>query len=241
VRHVWVTGAGSGIGQAVAEKFAKDGEAVTLADIDGEKVSSVCDRLVGEGLKCHPVCGNITTRDDVQRMRDDSNSIFGDVNVLINCAGIYPSKLFMDVTQADWDKVFGVNLFGLSNVSQVLAADMIRNRNGWIVNISSCDGKCPGRGNSVYSASKAAVISLTRSMAIELVEYGILVNGIAPGWVGTSNVLANDRWKSAVDAIPLKRIATPEEIADAVFFLCSTNARYIVGEILNVNGGLIMD
>ncbi|MDR3354431.1 MAG: SDR family oxidoreductase [Synergistaceae bacterium] len=241
MRHVWVTGAGSGIGRAVAKRFVLAGDNVTLADIDRESLSSLQAELKTEGFDTFVSVGDITSETNIERMMSESREVFGSVNVLANCAGIYPVVPFLDATRKDWDLIMGLNLYAVCNVSQVAARDMISNRKGWIVNIASADGKSPANASCVYSASKAAVISLTRSMAADLAQYGILVNGVAPGWVATPTVFKSDRWKSGVDAIPLKRLAKPEEIADSVYFLCSEQASYITGEILNINGGVLMD
>ena len=118
---------------------------------------------------------------------------------------------------------------------------MLTTGRGWIVNITSIDGIIPGPNNAVYSASKAGVISLTRSFAAEFSAKGINVNAVAPGWVGTPNIYKNDRWKAAAEKIPLGRLASPSEIADLIYFLCSEEAKYITGEVVNINGGMFMN
>lgn len=240
-RHLFITGAASGIGEATATIFAKQGDRITLADIDSQKAKNVADRISLFGAECTTVIGDISKHSDVQEMFAEAREKYGHIEVLVNCAGIYPSNPILDVTNAEWEKVMDLNLKGTFLCSQEAVKDMLKLKRGWIVNMASIDGRTPGPNNSVYSASKAGVISLTRSFAAEFTNMGIRVNAIAPGWVGTENILKNDRWKDAVKKIPIGRMATPEEIANIIAFLCSPSANYIAGEVLNVNGGMLMD
>lgn len=240
-RHLFITGAASGIGEATATIFAKQGDRITLADIDSQKAKNVADRISLLGAECTTVIGDISKYSDVQEMLAGAREKYGHIEVLVNCAGIYPSNPILDVTNAEWEKVMDLNLKGTFLCSQEAVKDMLKLKRGWIVNMASIDGRTPGPNNSVYSASKAGVISLTRSFAAEFTNMGIRVNAIAPGWVGTENILKNDRWKDAVKKIPIGRMATPEEIANIIAFLCSPSANYIAGEVLNVNGGMLMD
>ncbi|MDR1966759.1 MAG: 3-oxoacyl-ACP reductase FabG [Synergistaceae bacterium] len=240
-RHVFVTGAGGGIGAAVAARFAHTGDSVTLCDLSPERALAVAKSLGdGKGNILH-VSGDISRREDMSRMREEAESASGPVDILVNNAGIFPDGLVVNVTDSEWDSIMGVNLKGTFLATQTFVRGMIDRKKGWIVNLASVDGKTPGPGNSVYSASKAAVISFTQSMAREAAPYGVFVNAVAPGWVATPNVTKGERWKEAVKKIPLGRLAEPSEIADVIAFLCSKEARYIVGETINVNGGLFMD
>jgi len=240
-RHVFVTGAGSGIGEAVALKFAKYKNTVTLADIDMTKARDVSQKISCAGGKTYAVSGNVALRSDVERMFAEAKDNAGSVDILVNCAGIYPSAPIPDVTDDEWNLVMGINLRGTFLCSQIAIKDMIARKKGWIVNIASIDGRVPGPNNSVYSASKAGVISLTRSFAAEFTHIGLRINAVAPGWVGTPNIYKSDRWKDAVKKIPAGRLAEPYEIADAIYFLCSEQGYYIAGEVLNVNGGMLMN
>lgn len=240
-RHVFVTGAGSGIGEAVAMRFSKNGDTVALADIDIGRAQAAVQKISESGGKAHAVIGNIARRNDVVRMFAEAKNHAGPVDVLVNCAGIYPSNSIPDVTDEEWDMIMDINLRGTFLCSQIAINDMILRKKGWIVNLASIDGRVPGPNNSVYSASKAGVISLTRSFAAEFTSVGIRINAVAPGWVGTPNIYKTDRWKDAIKIIPVGRLAEPSEIADVINFLCSEQGYYIAGEVLNVNGGMLMN
>lgn len=240
-RHVLVTGAGSGIGEAIAERFAGEGCSVTLAARGAGGVARVAAVLAARGCACRALQGDIAAAEDVARIVREAQAAFGPIDVLVNNAGIYPSGPIVDFSEEDYERVMNVNLRGAFLATRTVLREMMRRKSGWIVNVSSVDGKTPGHENAVYSASKAALISFTQSAAREAAPFGVLVNAVAPGWVGTEKVTAGERWKKAVGDIPLGRLARPAEVAGAVSFLCSPDASYIAGETLNVNGGMYMD
>ncbi|MEW6080717.1 MAG: SDR family NAD(P)-dependent oxidoreductase [Bacillota bacterium] len=240
-RHSLVTGAGSGIGRAIALRLAQEGP-VSVVDVVPERASAIAQEIQSLGGKAVAVPGDISLRPGARKVIQGAMEALGPVHILVNNAGIYPAGDFLDISDEEWDRVMDVNVKAVLYCSQLVLREMIdKGIHGSVVNIASCDGKKPGPRITAYSASKAVVISMTRSMAAEMVEYGIRVNAVAPGWVGTPNILSGERWKDAIKIIPMGRLAEPEEIADAVAFLASDDARYIVGETLNVNGGLLMD
>ena len=240
MRHVLVTGAGSGIGRAIAQKLSRE-DMVTVVSRSKENADSVVSEIKQNGGSAAGIHSDLSARDGVRHAVSEASKLNGPIDVLVNNVGIYPSGPFLSITDSDWDLIMNVCLKSCFWCCQEVLPGMIDRKRGWVVNISSVDGKTPGFENSAYSAAKAALISLTRSLAAEMACNGVNVNAVAPGWVATPKILAGERWKDAINNIPLAELAEPENIADAVAFLVSEQARYITGETLNVNGGLLMD
>jgi 3-oxoacyl-[acyl-carrier protein] reductase len=236
-----VTGAASGIGKAIAHALAQAGCDIVIADIDLEGGETTVREVEEIGRTAIAVRADVRSRSDCERMVSAALERFGTIDILVNNAGIYPAAPLVEMKEDEWDEVLDINLKGVFLCSQAVMPTMMARRSGRIVNIASIDGKTPGHINAHYSASKAGVISLTRSMAAELAPYGINVVAIAPGWTATEKILRGERWKEAVEKIPLGRLAQPEEIAHVILFLVSEAASYITGETINVSGGLVMD
>ena len=241
-KTVLVTGSAQGIGSAIALKFAEYGADVIVHGLGATEDCDVCEKIKALGRKTMAFDVDIVDVGAVNRMVDKAVEKFGKIDILINNAGIYPALKCIDVDEAHFDKVVDVNLKGTFFVTQAVAKkSMIPNNYGRIVSISSCDGKCPAQGVAVYSAAKAGVISLVKSFALEMADYDINSNCVAPGWVESETVLAGERWKDAIKIIPSRRLGKLSEIAEACCFLCDDKVSYINGEILDVNGAIIMD
>ena len=238
-----VTGAGRGIGRAIAETLAREGAAVAVADIDLSTAQATARLIERRGGKAAGIRVDVTSRQDAQTLADETVRLYGKLDILVNNAGWYPSALIVEMEEDEWDRVLDVNLKGVFLCSQAAVSRMIaQDGGGVVINISSVDAKTRTTGNAHYSAAKAGVISLTRSLACEMIPYGIRVNAVAPGWIKTDTLTkTSDRWKGAIAEIPVGRLGLPEDVAEAVLFLVSDVAGYINGEVLDVNGGLVMD
>lgn len=237
-----ITGSAQGIGAVIATKFAEYGADVIIHGLGATEECQVYKDVVAMGRRSAVYDVDITNVDAVNEMIDDILAKFGKIDLLINNAGMYPAMLCKDVTEKHFDKVVAVNLKGTFFITQaVINKSMIPNNFGRVVFISSCDGKTPASGVAIYAAAKAGVISLTKSFALEMADYDINSNCVAPGWVESEAVLAGDRWKTYLPQIPSRRLGKLSEIAEACVFLCNEKVSYINGEVLDVNGGIIMD
>lgn len=224
-----VTGAASGMGRAVAERFLAEGWTVLALDRD----ATALDRAAAElGAAYHPVPVDITSRTAVAEALGTPPNL----RAVVNAAGIYPPTLLADYDEATYRRIFDVNVLGTLNVTAEAVPALRAAGGGAVVNFASIDAFAVSPGQLIYSASKAAVVCLTRSLAQELGADGITVNAIAPGWVDTPGTRAGGRMEEAVAAIPLGRAAQPEEIADWVWKLC--HGTYLTGETLVVSGGI---
>lgn len=240
-RHIFITGGANGIGEAIVHRFYEEGTFITIADMNEQRSNEVAADIRNAGGNICVAIGDVRDKGDVERMVKTARETFGPIDVLVNDAGIYPAAPLANITDIHYNEIMDTNIKGIIYCTQKIVPDMITRKQGWIVSLASCDGIFPGPNNSVYSASKAAVISMTRAWAHELAPHNIRVNAVAPGWVGTKTVLSNDRWKAGVKLVPLRRLAETNEIASVVAFLCSKDASYITGEVININGGLIMN
>ena len=240
-----VTGAGRGIGAAIAETFARAGADLVIADIDEDSGRKVAGNLQHIGRKALAVKTDVASPADVDRLFVAVQDQFGGVDILVNNTGIWFRKPFLEIADREWDKVLSVNLKGTFMCSQRAARMMMAKRTGCIINIASHAGLFYSRGQGVhYAASKAAIIQMTRVLAFELGPLGIRINAIAPGGINTGNpTSAAQAETGAGQALfrvnPLGSRGEPEDVARAALFLASRMAGFITGQTLVVNGGTI--
>lgn len=235
---VLVTGGSRGIGSAICRKFAAEGYTVAVNyEKSEEKAKALAGELGGRAYRA-----DVSDYKQVTEMVDKIEAELGGVDVLINNAAVSVVGLFQDMTGDEWDRLFGVNVKGVFHCTKRVLGHMLHEQRGSIVNISSMWGVTGGSCESHYSAAKAAVIGYTKALAKELGPSGIRVNCVAPGTVDTemnSHLSAEDMEELRAET-PVGHIGTPEEIAEAVFFLASEKASFITGEVLNANGGFVI-
>ena len=238
-----VTGASSGIGEKTAEVLAAEGAKVVLAARRKEKLEDVANRIIAAGGEAYTVSGDVSVREDCDRIAEETVKKYGRIDVLVNNAGIAQQKLFTDITPDEWKKMTGVNLDGVFYCSQqALKRYMIKNHSGVILNISSMWGQVGASCEVHYSASKAGVIGLTKGLAKEVGLSGVRVNCICPGVIMTDMMKDFDEQtvQELKEETPLNMLGMPDDIAETAVFLCSDRARFITGQIVGVNGGMII-
>jgi len=243
-RVVVITGGSKGIGRSVALRFAEEGARIILAhyDADESAAQETLNTLDSKGVTAEAHKIDVSSFASVGRWFEELLKRFERVDVLINNAGITRDTLLMRMNEGDWDAVLGVNLKGVFNCTHAVIRSMIKERSGRIVNISSVVGQIGNAGQANYAASKAGVMGLTKTTARELAGRGITVNGVAPGFIDTemTAVLSDKVKENFLSQIPMGRMGTSEEVAEAVYWLCSDAASYITGQIIHINGGMYM-
>jgi 3-oxoacyl-[acyl-carrier protein] reductase len=237
-----ITGAGQGIGRAIALRLAREGVKVVIGDLDATTAQQTAQAINTVGGQAVYMVTDVTRKSDAAALIGKAVELFGCLDILVNNAGFYPSAPIIEIDENEWDRVLAVNLKSTFLCSQAAAKQMMTQKQGVIINIASVDAKTRTTGNAHYAAAKAGVISFTRTLACEMAPYKIRVNAVSPGWIATNSMkAASERWQQAVEKIPMGRLGTPEDVAEAVLFLASDVASYITGEILDVNGGEVMD
>ena len=235
-----VTGASRGLGKAIALKLAAEGARVTVNYTKSvDKAEEVVKEIISRGGSAAAMRADITSLPEVEKMVDSLYEQFGRIDILVNNAGVTKDELLISMTPEDWDIVIKTNLGGLFNCTKAVAKYMMVQKSGRIINISSVAGERGGRGQSNYAASKGGINAFTRSVAMELAPKKITVNAVAPGVVETemSSTVIRRAKDIILDAVALKRLGQPEEIANVVAFLASDDASYITGEVIRVDGG----
>ncbi len=238
-----VTGASRGIGAATASLLARSGWRVALGcHTNLSLAQELCAALELEGLEVFPVQGDVSRVEDAREMARLTLERWGRIDLLVNNAGIAQQKLFTDITQEDWDRMFAVNVRSLYACCQAVVPHMVREHRGSIVNIASIWGEVGASCEVHYSASKAAVIGFTKALAKELGPSGIRVNCVSPGVIATdmNAALSPETMAELQDETPLGTIGTPEEVARAVAWLAGDEASFVTGQVLGVNGGFVI-
>jgi NAD(P)-dependent dehydrogenase (short-subunit alcohol dehydrogenase family) len=236
-----LTGGGSGIGRAVALALAAQGYSIGVLDILKERAEKVSEEIRKAGGHAMPLVGDVSRKADVERIFSEVLQEWGHVDVLINSAGISYRRDPMELTEEEWDRMLAINLKGTFLCCQTILSSMIKRQKGRIVNMASSLGVTGALLMAHYAASKGGVIALTKSLALGMARYGINVNAVAPGPVDTPLVTRTPDWtKEVTNKTPLGRIAVPEDIVGAILFLAVGPSDYITGQILHVNGGLLM-
>lgn len=243
MKTVLITGASRGIGAACAREFAREGYRIAVNyNNSAEKAHVLCEELNALGAQAIAVKADVRDSSAVKAMVEYVEDRFGSIDVLVNNAGIAMQKLFTDTTDSEWDNMIATNLSAAFYCCKAVAPAMIRSHSGCIVNIASMWGEVGASCEVAYSAAKAGVIGLTKALAKELGPSGIRVNAVSPGVVMTDMMagFSDEDVAALKEETPLCALGTPEDIAKAVVFLASDNAKYVTGQILGVNGGMVV-
>jgi len=241
-RVALVTGASQGIGRACAIKLANAGATIALAARNQEKLNELAKQITDGGGKAAAFVLDVADEEQIKSVFKAAIAQFGKIDILVNNAGITRDQLVMRMKRADWDTVLNTNLTSAYLCIQQVISSMLKQRWGRIINIASIFGQMGQAGQANYASSKAGLIGLTMAIAREVGSRNITCNAVAPGFIETAmtSALSEESRQNALQNIPLGRLGTPEDVANAVAFLASEEASYITGHVLNVNGGMLM-
>ena len=238
-----ITGSGRGIGKSIALKLASHGANIVINDIpSSDYADETCEAVKKLGVECIVVTGDVRNTEDVQKLVSETMDKFGHIDIFVNNAGITRDGLMIRMSEDDWDLVMDINLKGAFNCIKAVARPMMKQRSGAIINMASIVGVMGNPGQANYVASKAGLIGLTKTTAKEFASRGIRCNAVAPGFIRSAmtDVLSDDVKKKYLDSIPLGEFGETENIADVVAFLASDMSKYVTGQVINVDGGLVM-
>ncbi|MFY9402264.1 MAG: 3-oxoacyl-[acyl-carrier-protein] reductase [Candidatus Omnitrophota bacterium] len=238
----FITGSAQGIGRAIALTFAKEGADIVVADLNLDLAAKTASEIESLGRKAMALELDVT---DYAKVEEGVNKIldkFGKVDILVNNAGINKDNLLIRMSQAEWDAVISVNLKGTFNCIKAVSRPMIKQRSGKIVNIASIIGLMGNWGQANYAASKAGIIALTKTVAKEFATRNINANAVAPGFIQTDMTakLPEDVKKKMLEAIPMAKLGVPEDVANLCLFLASEESSYITGQVITIDGGMVM-
>jgi len=241
-KTVVVTGSARGIGYEIALVLGQEGYSVVLSDVNAEGLEKSRQAMESQGISVLAVAANVSKADDADHLIEESEKWKGRLDVVVNNAGITRDGLIMKMTEEAWDAVLNVNLKGTFLVSRAASRFMVKQKSGVVINIASVIGLMGNSGQSNYAASKAGIIAFTRSFAKEYARRGVRANAIAPGFIqtGMTDVLPEKVKEQMLGQIPLGSLGTPRDVANLVSFLASDKASYITGQVIPVDGGMVM-
>lgn len=237
-----VTGAGRGIGEMIALILASEGADIVVNDIDHISAENTAQKIRSIDRKALVQTANIAVGKDVAEMFEQAKNMFGNIDILINNAGITRDNVFLNMTEKEWDLVMDINLKGVFNCTRQAVAIMKEQNFGKIVNLTSVSAQLGNVGQVNYTASKAGVIGMTKTLAKELARFNINVNAVAPGFIDTpmTENIPDTIKKGILQTIPLGRPGTPEDVARVVKFLCTEDSAYVTGQVISCNGGMYL-
>ena len=237
-----VTGGARGIGKAISARLAAEGAKLAIVDIMLDVAQATADEFTARGVEAKAYAANVASFADAEATIAQVVADFGSLDILVNNAGITRDTLMLRMTEEDFDKVIAVNLKGTFNFTKASIRPMMKARAGKIVNIASVVGRMGNVGQANYAASKAGVIGLTKTVAKEFASRNIQANAVAPGYIVTdmTGKLSEEARDAFLQVIPMKRGGTPEDVANVVYFLASPDSDYVTGQVINIDGGMLM-